>query len=93
MYLSARRCNFGSAGAFLFAAGATTLWEFGFEGNGTRPSAQDLVYTPLMGMALGELRFAALRATERLRSRTERKILRAFFDPFGELERALGSPC
>jgi hypothetical protein len=69
------------------------VWEFGFEGNGVRPSLQDLVYTPLMGLAFGELRFAAWTAAGQLKRSTERRVLRAVFDPFGELERAVGTVC
>ncbi len=93
LYLRARQCHFGWFGSFAFAAGASAVWEFGFEANGTRPSLQDLIYTPLMGLAFGELRYAAWTAAGKLKRRGERRVLRAVFDPFGELERLAGTVC
>ncbi len=93
LYLRARQCHFGWFGSFVFAAGASAIWEYGIEANGTRPSAQDLVYTPLMGLALGELRYGAWTAAGKLKRGTERAVLRAVFDPFGELERLAGTVC
>ncbi len=89
LYLRARQCQFGWGGSLLFAASASTLWEYGFEANGVRPSAQDLIYTPLMGLALGELRYFVWRSARG----SSKNVLRAVVDPFGEIERALGTPC
>lgn len=86
LYLRARQCRFGWAGSLAFAAGTSIVWEYGFEANGARPSALDLVYTPLAGIALGELRWFIHRES---RSR----VVRALVDPFGELERAAGTEC
>jgi hypothetical protein len=91
LYLRARSCHFGWAGSLAFAAGGSAVWEYVFEANGVRPSAQDLVYTPLIGIALGEARFAAVRALHG--SRGAGAVLRVVLDPFGEAERALGSRC
>ncbi len=91
LYLRARQCHFGWAGSLAFAAGASAVWEYAFEANGVRPSAQDLVYTPLVGFALGEARFRIARSLAGQRGAAA--LLRVVVDPFGEAERALGSPC
>jgi hypothetical protein len=87
LYHRARMCRFSIPGALAFTASATVLWEYGFEGNGVRPSAQDLVYTPLSGLILGEARFQLYERAARLSSPTARSVLTAVLDPFGELER------
>jgi hypothetical protein len=93
LYLRARQCRLGWAGSLAFAAGASAVWEYGFEANGVRPSAQDLIYTPLAGFALGEARYAIHRLAGGLGSPAARQIIRAAVDPLGELERAGGSDC
>jgi hypothetical protein len=92
LYLRARQCRFGWAGSLAFAAATSAVWEYGFEANGARPSAQDLVYTPLVGLALGEARFLLHRAAGSLRGAT-RAVVRGALDPFGEIERAAGTGC
>lgn len=91
LYLRARRCHFGPWGSLAFAAAGSAVWEYVFEANGVRPSAPDLVFTPLAGLALGEARFVAARALSGARGAGG--VLRVVLDPFGEAERALGSPC
>lgn len=93
LYLRARQCRFGWAGSFAFAAATSALWEYGFEGSGVRPSVQDLVYTPLAGLVLGELRFVVYRAAGGIDSKAGRTVVRALVDPLGELERGLGTEC
>ena len=93
LYLRARTCHLRWYGALAFAAASSALWEYGFEGNGVRPSALDLVYTPLAGMALGEGRYLLWRSAEGVASRGLRTLLRAAVDPFGEAERAFGAGC
>lgn len=95
LYLHARQCHFGWLGSTAFTAVASAVWEYGFEANGVRPSAQDLVYTPLVGgLVLGEARFLLYQVASRFESRGARDVLRAVADPFGELGRgALDSPC
>jgi hypothetical protein len=93
LYLRARQCRFGWAGSLAFAAATSALWEYGIEGSGTRPSANDLVYTPLAGLVLGELRYFVHRAAGGLASPAARGAVRAVVDPFGELERAVGTEC
>lgn len=93
LYLRARTCHLPWYGALAFTAASSALWEYGFEGNGVRPSALDLVYTPLAGMALGEGRHLAWRAAGNVASSGLRTFLRAAVDPFGEAERAFGAGC
>jgi hypothetical protein len=93
LYLRARVCRKPVWQALLFAAGASTVWEYGFEANGVRPSALDLVYTPAAGLLLGEGRFQLWRAARGLAPGAARTVLKSALDPLGELERSLGSPC
>jgi hypothetical protein len=94
LYLRGRTCGFGWGGALAWAASGSAIWEYGFEASGVRPSALDLVWTPLAGLGLGELRFQVLRASSGIRDRTARGIVRAVFDPFGEIDHALsGDAC
>lgn len=93
LYLRARQCRLGWAGALAFAAGTSAVWEYGFEANGVRPSALDLVYTPLMGLGLGEARYQVHRLAGGLGSKVTRGVVRAVVDPLGELERAAGTDC
>lgn len=90
-YLRARRCGFSWQGALAFGAVASTAWEYAIETSGARPSAQDLVYTPLAGLAVGEGRYALWNAARG--AGTWNGIARALVDPFGELERAARTPC
>lgn len=89
LYFRPRVCGFGVLGSFAWAAGATAMWEYGFEGNRVRPSALDLVWTPLAGLALGELRFALFKAVSRNPDRAVMKLARAMVDPFGEIEHVI----
>jgi hypothetical protein len=93
LYMRARTCRLPWYGALAFAAASSTVWEYAFEGNGVRPSALDLVYTPLAGAVLGEARYVTWRAARTIRSAVLRGTVRALVDPFGEAERALGTGC
>jgi hypothetical protein len=93
LYMRARTCHLPWYGALVFAAASSAVWEYGFEGNGVRPSALDLVYTPLAGMLLGEARYVGWTRAKTIESPALRGTLRAVLDPFGELERALGTGC
>jgi hypothetical protein len=93
LYLRARACRKPLWQALLFTGAASTLWEYGFEANGVRPSGLDLVYTPAAGLLLGEGRFQLLEVARRMAPGTGRTVLRAVMDPLGELERLLGTPC
>ena len=93
LYLRARTCHLPWYGALAFTGAASTLWEYGFEGNGVRPSALDLVFTPLAGMALGEARHLLWRSAGTVSGPVLRTVLRAAVDTFGEAERAFGAGC
>jgi hypothetical protein len=93
LYLRARMCHLRWYGSLAFAAAGSTLWEYAFEGNGVRPSVQDLVYTPLMGFAAGEGRYVLWNLAGGIQSSVLRHVTRAVVDPFGELERAVGTSC
>jgi hypothetical protein len=90
MYMRARTCQFGWAGSLAFTAGGTLVWEYGFEANGVRPSGQDLLFTPLAGLALGEARYQLWRLAGGIDVPAWRVTIRALLDPFGELERGVG---
>jgi hypothetical protein len=93
LYLRARTCRMPTWQALLFTGLASATWEYGFEANGVRPSALDLTFTPLAGLVLGESRYQAWRATQRLEPGPLRATLSGLLDPLGELERGLGAPC
>lgn len=93
LYLRARSCRLPAWQALLFAGAASATWEYGFEANGVRPSALDLTFTPLAGLVVGEARYQGLRVARSLPSGVLRAAVSLVFDPFGELERAIGAPC
>ena len=82
------------AASLAFAAATSAVWEYGFEANGARPSALDLVYTPLAGLALGEARYLLHRAAGDVRLACR---ARASCGPSSirsaKLERAVGTRC
>lgn len=75
-----------------FATAGTIVWEYAVEVWNSQPSTFDLLWTPLGGALLGELRYVTWEAAGSL-PRTARDVVRALVDPFGELERALGAGC
>lgn len=93
LYLHARRCHLGWGGAFAFTAIASTAWDYVIEASGVRPSAWDLVYTPLAGLLFGELRYQGIRAAARIEARGWRRAFEIVLDPMGEVGQSLGSPC
>ena len=91
IYGRTRQCGGGPAAAFLATAAASAVWEYGLEAPYKRPSAVDLVWTPLAGALLGEGRF---RLHRWLRSRDAAGWLLFVVDPLGEGERRLlGTKC
>jgi hypothetical protein len=89
-----RQCGGAFWQALLFTAATSVVWEYGIESFNKRPSAVDLVVTPLLGAALGEARHHALRW---LRARPPgfwRTFGAILVDPLGSAERAwLGTRC
>ncbi len=92
LYLRARQCGHGPWASLAFTAVGSAAWEYLVEAWHVRPSALDLVWTPLAGMALGELRRAVWQWVAHS-PRGARILVRTLVDPFGELERALGTRC
>jgi uncharacterized protein DUF3943 len=87
IYLRARQCGHGALPALALTAITSTTWEYLIEGPYKRPSAIDLVWTPLVGgLVFGEARF-------RLYRWTDSKLLHVLLDPFGSLERSAGAGC
>lgn len=93
LYYRPRRCGVSPLGSLLFATGASLVWEYAFEANGVRPSALDLVYTPLTGLVFGEARYLGVRLASGIGDRGLRSVVTTLLDPLGELERGFGSPC
>jgi hypothetical protein len=92
LYLRARQCGHGALPSLAFTAAASAFWEYGVEVWNAHPSVNDLLWTPLGGALLGELRLVVWEAAARL-PRGVRAVVRVVVDPLGELERVAGSPC
>jgi hypothetical protein len=91
IYGRTRQCGHGPLAAFAATALASALWEYGLEAPHKRPSAVDLVWTPVVGGLLGEGRF---RLHRWLAARGSARWLLFAVDPFGETERrVLGAGC
>lgn len=87
VFLRARQCGHEALPALALTAVTSTAWEYLVEGPYKRPSAIDLVWTPLVGgLIFGEARFRLYRATGS-------RFWRAVLDPLGSLERAAGAGC
>jgi hypothetical protein len=96
IYLRMRQCGHRVPASFLTTAGASATWEYAVEAFHKRPSAFDLIWTPVFGALLGELRFGAHRLLRGDRSAPPplgKAVLLIAIDPLGELERALGAGC
>jgi hypothetical protein len=97
VYSRARHCGQSPAAAFLATFLASTAWEYTLEAFHQRPSAVDLVWTPLAGALLGEGRYRLHRALVQgggPSPGTARKVLFFVVDPLGEAERRLlGAGC
>jgi hypothetical protein len=93
LYLRARACRKSAGQALAFTFLSSAVWEYGFEANGVRPSALDLTLTPALGLALGEARYFGWTSANRMPRGAWRSVLKVVFDPLGELERFVGTPC
>jgi hypothetical protein len=94
VYGRVRQCGGGAVPAFAFAAGASVLWEYGLEATAKRPSAIDLMLTPLLGAALGEGRYRLQRWLRTRPPGVLRRAVEIVIDPLGEGERGLlGTKC
>ena len=76
------------------AAGTSALWEYGIESFSKRPSAIDLVSTPVIGALLGEGRVQAQRWLRQRPRGFWRRLGEIVIDPLGEGERVVvGTRC
>jgi hypothetical protein len=90
VYARFRQCGHAPVPALIATTLASTVWEYGFEALHKQPSAQDLVWTPLVGGLLGEGRFQLhrlLRPAPGARAGVLRTVLLFTLDPLGEAER------
>ena len=87
IYARTRQCGHGPAASAAAVAATSFAWEYVVEAPYKRPSAVDLVWTPLGGLVFGELRFQLGRWLREGASTPVRTILLVATDPFGELER------
>ncbi|HET9449472.1 MAG TPA: DUF3943 domain-containing protein [Aggregicoccus sp.] len=96
VYGRARHCGHSALASLAGAAVASTAWEYSLEALHQRPSALDLVWTPLAGALLGEGRFRLHRLVRGHGERVGplRRALLVALDPLGEAERGLlGTDC
>ena len=94
IYARTRQCGHGPAASAAAVAATSFAWEYVVEAPYKRPSAVDLVWTPLGGLVFGELRFQLGRWLREGASTPVRTILLVATDPFGELERRVfGTRC
>jgi hypothetical protein len=95
IYLRMRRCGQAPMASLAAALIASTAWEYGVEAFRQRPSAVDLVWTPLGGALLGEGRHQLYRLIDRSAPSGGllRRVGMILLDPFGEAEGALFGVC
>jgi hypothetical protein len=94
IYGRVRQCGGGPWQALAFAAGTSAIWEYGVESFSKRPSAIDLVATPVIGAVLGEVRYQTQRWLRRKPRGFWRRAAEVVIDPLGEGERGLlGTRC
>ena len=89
-YLAARGWGHSPFVSALFSLLSSFFWEFMIESWSQQPSTVDLVWTPLGGSILGELRYQAYMASKRgIRVKGLRIALMIVLDPLGEVERLM----
>lgn len=82
IYLRMRQEGFNPGHAFLAGAIHSTMWEYAIEGWNETPSLWDLVYTPIGGIILGELRYFLLERLDRQASTAVVEVATFVLDPF-----------
>ena len=94
VYGRVRQCGGPAWQAVAFTAATSVVWEYGIESFNKRPSAIDLVATPVIGAALGEARYRAQRWLRKRERGFWRRLGEIVVDPLGEGERVvLGTRC
>lgn len=89
-YTSARNIGYNALNSLLYSTAMSTfMWEYGFEAFAEVPSVQDIIITPLVGAALGELFFLAKKEIVKndyllLNSRILGHIVAFLLDPINE---------
>lgn len=84
VYGRARQCGHGALAGVVAATSASVAWEYALEAPYKRPSAVDLVWTPVVGAIVGEGRFQLRRWLE---ARGAAGWWLVAVDPLGEFER------
>ena len=81
-YLMARNCGWSWYSSIVFNTFGSFLWEYVTEGVFERPSAIDLVTTPILGSLLGEARYQLFRLVHRkLGKKWYAYVLKTVLDP------------
>jgi hypothetical protein len=93
VFLRARQCGHGIVASATATALVSAAWEYGVESFAKRPSAIDLVWTPLGGSLLGEVRHRVYRWARRGEARGATAVVSWLVDPLGEAERAVAGGC
>ncbi len=76
--------------SFLFSLVASAFWGYVIESWYQPPSAIDLLWTPVGGMFIGELRYQGYKAAQKgIAHKVPRTIVFILLDPLGELERLI----
>jgi len=90
-YLIARENGLGPAESFLYSTLMSTIfWEYGLEATAEIPSKTDLIVTPLIGSALGELSYMAREKIKQqggklFGSKVAGSIVSVLLNPIGEI--------
>ena len=83
IYLRMRREDYGVAASFAAGVLHSTTWEYLVEGWNETPSSWDLIYTPIGGAVLGELRYVLAKELEPWEDTPLGFGLLALIDPVG----------
>ncbi|MBN2802438.1 MAG: DUF3943 domain-containing protein [Deltaproteobacteria bacterium] len=89
-YIAARTWGKGPVPSFFYSLFASLTWEYMIEGFYQQPSAIDMMWTPVAGTVLGELRYQLLVIAHRKISKKAARItVMTLIDPIGQLERLI----
>jgi uncharacterized protein DUF3943 len=89
-YLAARDWKHTPFSSFFYSVFAIFTWEYLIEGWFQHPSAVDLVWTPVGGIILGELRYQlSSLARRKINKRGARNLVLILLDPLGQIEQAM----